>query len=75
MNTLIRDRRSHRDLQARHGKSSGNVKRARRKRRSGGVYRAGESRDIMLSARGQLPDCTVLNRINEGLSPAQWAAW
>ena len=50
MNTLIRDRRLHRDLQARHGKHSGNVNRARRKRRSGGLYRAGESRDNMLQA-------------------------
>ena len=39
------------------------------------IYRAGESRDTMLNARGQLPDCTLLNRANEGLSPAQWAAW
>ena len=75
MNTLIRDRRLHRDLQARHGKHSGNVNRARRKRRSGGLYRAGESRGNMRHARGQLPDCTVLNRANEGLSSAQWAVW
>lgn len=72
---LILDRRSHRDLQARRGMGSGNLNRACRKRRSEGLNRAGESRDTLLNGRGQLPDCTVLNRANEGLSPAQWAPW